>query len=76
METIINTDGSDSQSHTPGREGEQLVVGDMKDPQVLMSNQQSSAVLLQVVGRQVELLERAEALLGWAAGRNAVQGIG
>lgn len=49
--------------NTPGRKGEQLVVGDMKDPQVLVSNQQSPAVLIQAVPRQVELLECAEALL-------------
>ena len=49
--------------NTPGRKGEQLVVGDMKDPQVLVSNQQSTAVLIQAVPRQVELLECAEALL-------------
>lgn len=59
----MNTDGQEGKCNTPGREGEQLVVGDVKDPQVLVSNQQSTAVLIQDVPRQVELLQRAEALL-------------
>lgn len=48
--------------NTPGWEGEQLVVGNVKDPQVLVSDQQSAAVLVQTVPGQVELLESAEAL--------------
>lgn len=60
----------------PGREGEQLVVGNVKDSQVLVSNQQSYTVLIQVVTRQIELLECAEAFLGLAARRNTFQGIG
>lgn len=64
-----------SWDNTPGREGEQLVVGDVKDPQVLVSNEQSTTVLLQVVPCQIELLEGAEALLWLAAGRNIFQGI-
>lgn len=61
---------------TPGRKREQLVVGDVKESQVLVSHQQSAAVLVQVVTRQVELLERAEALHGLAARRNTLQGVG
>lgn len=47
----------------PGGEGEQLVVGDVQDAQVLVAHQQGSAVLVQVVPSQVELLQGAQALL-------------
>jgi len=63
-------------SDTPGGEWQQLVVGDVKDPQILVSDQKSAAVFVQVVSCQVELLECTEAFLWLAAGRNAFQGVG
>lgn len=66
----------ESENNRPGWEGKELIVGNMKDAQVLVSNQHSTTVLVKVVPCQVKLLECAEILFWLATGRNTVQGIG
>lgn len=60
----------------PCRERQQLVIGHVQNPQILMSHQQGGAVLIQVVPSEVQLLEGAEALLGLATRRDCLQRIG
>lgn len=62
--------------HRPGREGVQLVVGQMQDPQVRMPHQDRDALICEAVVRQVQQLQQAQALLAHAGRGQGLQAVG
>lgn len=60
----------------PGSESLQLVVGDVKHPEVAVSRQQRDAFVCQAVTGHVKLLQAAEGVLRQAGCREVLQLIG